>query len=202
MSNQKRWANGAADTSVATQPAASQLLARAVSLHLDGRGDEGLVELERALRGGEKRAEICSAIGYIHYERKQFDEATAAYRRLIEFDTDRPNGSFNLALCLQATEQWKEASLCFEKALSSNPSRKEAYLGLGACQLHLGAARRAQEAYENVLGKDPNMEPALFGKAVALQLQKDLKGAAELYRRILLQNSSSEETLINLVWLS
>src|SRR6266853_466760 len=87
MSNQKRWANGAADTSVATQPATSQLFARAVSLHLDGRGDEALVELERALRGGEKRAEIHSAIGYIHYERKQFDEATASYRRLLELES-------------------------------------------------------------------------------------------------------------------
>src|SRR3954453_16869533 len=100
MSNQKRWANGA-DPSVAPQPVPSHLFARAVSLHLDGRGDEALVELERALRGGENRAEIYSAIGYIHYERKQFEEATAAYRRLIEHEADHPNGSFNLALCLQ-----------------------------------------------------------------------------------------------------
>src|SRR5437588_9175493 len=157
MSNQKRWANGAADNSVATQPAASQLFARAVSLHLDGRGDEALVELERALRGGEKRAEVYSAIGYIHYERKQYDEATAAYRRLLELDSEHPNGGFNLALCLQATEQWKEASQHFEKALASNPTRKEAYLGLGACQLHLNAAKRAQEAYESVVGKEPTL---------------------------------------------
>src|SRR5438132_4520363 len=183
MSNQKRWANGA-DSSVATQPATSQLFARAVSLHLDGRGDEPLVELDRALRDGEKRAEIYSAIGYIHYERKQFDDATAAYRRLLELEPEHPNGGFNLALCLQVAEQWKEAAQFFEKSLASNPTRKEAYLGLGACQLHLGAARRAQEAYESVLAKEPSLEPALFGKAVALQLQKDLKGAAELYRRI------------------
>src|SRR2546423_7638225 len=202
MSNQKRWANGAADTSVATPPATSQRCARAVSLHLDGRGDEALVELERALRGGEKRAEIYSAIGYIHYERKQFDEATAAYRRLLELESNHPNGCFNLALCLQASEQWKEASHLFEKSLTSNPSRKEAYLGLGACQLHLGAARRAQEAYDSVLAKEPNLESALFGKAVALQLQKDLKGAGEIYQRILKQNPASEETLTNLAWLS
>src|SRR6185295_5574238 len=125
MSNQKRWANGAADTAVATQPATSQLFARAVSLHLDGRGDEALVELERALRGGEKRAEIYSAIGYIHYERKQFEEATAAYRRLLELDGAHPNGCFNLALCLQATEQWKEAAQFFEKALASNPTGRK-----------------------------------------------------------------------------
>src|SRR5207249_12319877 len=101
MSNQKRWANGAADTSVATQPAASQLFARAVSLHLDGRGDEGLVELERALRGGEKRAEVYSAIGNIHYERKHFDEATAVNALLLELEPEHPNGGVNLALCLQ-----------------------------------------------------------------------------------------------------
>src|SRR3954454_24662399 len=119
MSNQKRWANGA-DSSVATQPATSQLFARAVSLHLDGRGDEALVELERALHGGEKRAEIYSAIGYIHYERKQFEEAIASYRRLLELESDHATGSFNLALCLQATEQWKEASQYFEKSLAAN----------------------------------------------------------------------------------
>src|ERR1700688_1982994 len=106
MSNQKRWANGAAESNVATQPATSQLFARAVSLHLDGRGDEALVELERALKGGEKRAEIYSAIGYIHYERKQFEEATAAYRRLIELEADHPNGSFKLWLWPHANEPW------------------------------------------------------------------------------------------------
>src|ERR671928_1588044 len=104
MSNQKRWANGA-DSAAASQAATSQLFARAVSLHLDGRGDEALVELERALRGGDKRAEIYSAIGYIHYERKQYEEATGAYRRLIELEPEHPNACFNLALCLQATEQ-------------------------------------------------------------------------------------------------
>src|SRR5258707_13686318 len=124
MSNQKRWANGA-DLSVATQPATSQLFARAVSLHLDGRGDEALVELERALRGGEKRAEIYSAIGYIHYEGKQFDQATAAYRRPIELDFDHPNSALKLGFWLQAKEKWKETGLCFEKTLSSKPPRKE-----------------------------------------------------------------------------
>src|SRR5260370_30021361 len=180
MSNQKRWANGAAESSVATPPATSQLFARAVSLHLDGRGDEALVELERALRGGEKRAEIHSAIGYIHYERKQFEEATAAYRRLLEIDSDHPNCCFNLALCLQATEQWKEAAQCFEKALAANPSRKEAYLGLGASPLHLAAARRAQQAYDSVLSKEPNLEPALFAKAFALQFQNTFTSAGML----------------------
>src|SRR5260370_4275662 len=107
MSNQKRWANGVAEPSVATPPATSQLFARAVSLHLDGRGDEALVELERALRGGEQRAEIYSAIGYIHYERKQFDEATAAYRRLNELGAHPPYCSFHLAMRLQPTGQLK-----------------------------------------------------------------------------------------------
>src|SRR6266853_1336111 len=49
---------------------------------------------------------------------------------------------------------------------------------------------------------DRRGDEALFGKAVALQLQKDLKGAAEIYQRILKQNPLSEETLTNLVWLS
>ena len=92
MSNQKRWVNGSEPAHGGSQQVTSQLFARAVSLHLEGRGDEALVELDRALRGGEKRGEIYSAIGYIRYERKQYDEAAAAYRRLLEIEPNHATG--------------------------------------------------------------------------------------------------------------
>src|SRR5512140_3211525 len=51
---------------------ASNALAKAVSLHLDGKPDEALSELYAALDRGEKEAEIYSALGHIHFQLEQF----------------------------------------------------------------------------------------------------------------------------------
>lgn len=47
---------------------ASRYMARAVSLHLDGKPEEALKELQRAIAKGEKSAEIFSAMGHIQFE--------------------------------------------------------------------------------------------------------------------------------------
>ncbi len=52
---------------------ASNALAKAVSLHLDGKADEALSELYAAIDRGEKEAEIYSALGHIHFQLEQFD---------------------------------------------------------------------------------------------------------------------------------
>ncbi len=85
MSNQKRWANGAAaESNVATQPATSQLFARAVSLHLDGRGDEALVELERALTLDPEAPEARLNRANVLVELGHYEEAAEAFAPLVD----------------------------------------------------------------------------------------------------------------------
>ena len=185
-------------------PNTYQLFGRAVALHLEGKGEEALAELERARDAGAANAEIYAAIGYLRYEGKQFEQAVVAYRKLVELEPANATGSFNLAASLQATEHWEEAAAMFEKSLAADPNRYEAHLGLGSCRLHLGAARPALEAYDRCLRLFASLdavklEGALFGKAVALQVQKKFAEAAEIYGRILQQNPRSEEALANSV---
>src|SRR5579863_4451049 len=190
-----------------TKPApavAEQSFGRAVALHLEGKGQEALAEFERVLETGDKQPEAYAAIGYLRYERKEFEEAAAAYRKLVEFQPEHAAGWFNLAASLQALGKWEEAAGTFEKALAADPNRYEAHLGLGSCRLHLGGARPALEAYERCLRLVPNiefprLEPILFGKAVALQLLKKLPEAAELYQRILEGNPNAEDAHANLI---
>ena len=68
----------------------------------------------------------------------------------------------------------------------------------------MGAARPALEAYDRCIRMFPNLEPArlepvLFGKAVTLQMLKKFTEAAELYGRVLEQNSRCEEALANAI---
>ena len=67
--------NGAAPVSPA--------LARAVSLHLEGKHKDALKELNTAIENGEESAEIYSAKGHLQFELEQFDEAVKSYEKVL-----------------------------------------------------------------------------------------------------------------------
>mgnify|MGYP003704877849 CR=1 FL=1 len=56
-------------------PPVSPALARAVSLHLEGKHKDALRELNTAIENGEESAEIYSAKGHLQFELEQFEEA-------------------------------------------------------------------------------------------------------------------------------
>ena len=195
---------GTAKPAEPPKPAVGELYAHAAAMHLAGKPQEALEQIEQALAAGGQHAEVYAAAGYLYYERKQFEPSAEAYRKLVALDPANAAVWFNLAAALQALGKWDEAGAMFEKALAGDPNRYEAHLGLGLSRLHMGAARPALEAYERCLRLIPNLEPTrlepiLFGKAVALQLLKKFAEAAELYNRVLEQNPRSEEALANAI---
>src|SRR3954447_19843874 len=86
-------ANGAA---AATNTSASAL-AKAVSLHLEGKRKEALQELKGAISSGGDSAEVYSAIGHIQFELEQYDDAAKSYTRLLSLEPKHTAGNFNLA---------------------------------------------------------------------------------------------------------
>ena len=59
-------------------------LARAVTLHLAGKRDEALKQLQRAIAANEASAEIYRAMGHIQFELGNFEEAAKSYRILTQ----------------------------------------------------------------------------------------------------------------------
>ena len=59
--------------------AASPRLARAVSLHLEGKREEALEQLNSAIHDGQETAEILAAKGHVQFELEKFAEAAATY---------------------------------------------------------------------------------------------------------------------------
>src|SRR5579863_849365 len=66
-----------------------------------------------------------------------FEEAVGSYSAAVEAEPDHPTAHFDLAVCLEKTEQWAAAASSFRRALELDPGRSEAMVGLGACLLHL-----------------------------------------------------------------
>ena len=129
------------DPKTAAQPndggkTVSPALARAVSLHLEGKHKEALKELNTALENGEESAEIYAAKGHLQYEVEQYEDAIKSYEKLLTLAPRHTTAHFNLGICYEKLGRWNEATEAFQKALEADPHRNEAQLGLGICLLH------------------------------------------------------------------
>src|SRR5450432_3196869 len=174
-------------------------LARAVTLHLAGKREDALKQLQRAIAANEGSAEIYRAMGHIQFELGNFEEAAKSYRILVQVKPQYAIGWFNLAVCLERSSAWEDAAQAFHKACTLEPAHLDAHLGLGVCHLREEDPKSALFSFERCLELSANHEDALFGKAVALQSLGHGDDASEIYQRILERNPNSEESLSNLV---
>ncbi len=180
----------------------SRVLSRAASLHLDGKREEAVRDLVRALDGGERHPALYFALGQLQYELEDYLPAAHSYAQAALLQPLHPTAHFNTGVCQGRLERWEEAAESFKKAIANDPARIEAHLALGACLVQLGRHNEAVDAYDRFLARYPDHEEALFGKAVALQKRDRTTEAVDIYKRILGRNPNSEEALGNLVSLS
>src|SRR5260370_19097960 len=150
---------------------ASRSVARAVSLHLEGKLEDALKELHRATSKGEKSAEVYSAMGHIQCELGQFDGGVESYREFLRLEPKNATGWFNMAVCLENLGRWQEAAEKFKTAADLDASRMEAQLGMGICHLHLNDAKAGLAAFEKCLNKQPDHHQPLVGNAFGIPKQ-------------------------------
>ena len=85
-------------------------LARAVALHLAGKREEALKQLQRAIAANEASPEIYRAMGHIQFEMGEYKDAAKTYRLLTQIKPQYAMGWFNLAVSLERLSAWEEAS--------------------------------------------------------------------------------------------
>ena len=158
------------DTAVSRNGQTAAPLARAVSMHLEGKRKEALRELNTAIENGDDSAEVYAAKGHIQFELEQYEDAVKSYEKLLGAAPRHSTANFNLGICYEKLGRWQEATDSFQKALEIDPQREEAQLGLGICQLHQEKPEPAIACFDSVLARHPDHETAQFGKAVSLQL--------------------------------
>ena len=101
-------------------------LAKAVSLHMEGKLDEALAEINRVLETAEGTLEIFSAKAQIQFELEMYEEAAQSYAKLLSMHPKHANANLNLAVCLERLGRWQEAADFFEKAAEAQPDRVDA----------------------------------------------------------------------------
>src|SRR6266852_2671335 len=83
---------------------------KAVSLHLDGKLPEALVELNAAIEKGEESPEMLSAKAHIHFELEHYDDAVRTYEKLLLVSPKHSAANFNVAICYEKLSRWAEAT--------------------------------------------------------------------------------------------
>jgi tetratricopeptide (TPR) repeat protein len=183
-------------------PKPAPSLVKAIVLHMEGKIEEAIKELQRGVKAGENTADVYAGLGHLQFEAGRFDAAAEAYREVLEREPLHKTCHYNLAVCLEKVGHNKEALASFEKAFEINSQRVEIGIGVGVSLLHLRRFAEAETAFDTCLRNHPNDETALFGKAFGLQGQGRHADAERAYAEVLKRNPAQEEALLNLIALA
>ena len=132
--------NNSQEQNAVNHEVASAALAKAVSLHLDGKFAEALQEINGALATGTGTPRLYSAKAHIQYELQQYEEAARSYQKVLNLDPAYPGAQLNQALSLEKSGKWAEAAEAFTKALQLEPNRPEAMVGAAIASGRFGSS--------------------------------------------------------------
>src|SRR5437764_39009 len=126
-------------------PAASmrpaQTAAAGVALELDiqGRTQEAIAEVERAIARGEPSTDLYGMAGNLYFQSEEFGKAAECFAKTREAEPEHPTAAFNLGLCYERLGKYQEAIEAFTSAAAQNEKLWQAHVGTGSCHLRLGA---------------------------------------------------------------
>ena len=92
---------------------AGKTLARAVSLHLEGKRESAAKMLGKAIEGGERDPALYSALGHIQYEMRDYAGRRGIYGQLVELEPLHRTAHFNLGVCQGNLKDWNAAAESF-----------------------------------------------------------------------------------------
>ncbi len=146
-----------------------------------GKLDEAMDSYERA--SWANLPETHNNIGNIHFDRGQFDQALACYRRAIAAKADYAEAHNNMGCTLHKLGRLEEAAAAFAEAIRLLPAYALAHLNLGDLLMAQALVGDAASHYEAGISIAPGMAEAHFKLGVARSRQKDLPAAAGCFAR-------------------
>jgi tetratricopeptide (TPR) repeat protein len=127
------------------------LLKLAAQDSVDGRIDEGIAKVERALTSDPEILEGYTMLGNLHVKAKRYDEAVTAYRKALSLDPGHEGAAFSLALAYKQMGRTSDAEAGFARARTLDPHSGKALWQLADIWMQRGEYQRAETILRDAL---------------------------------------------------
>lgn len=147
-------------------------------------------ELGRAIVLQPDHATAYNDLGYLHYQREEWEAALEMFHAATLADPDLAVAYNNLGLTYLALERDQEALVALQRAAHLNPEDAQAFNHLGLVLQRLGRLGEAEEAFRSALRIDARLAPARANLAV-LYFNQDRRAEAVQQARMALDIDAS-----------
>ncbi len=128
----------------------------AAALSVEGRPDEAVPVLRKAIELAPKHATAHHNLGYVLYRKGDHDEAIAAYRRAIALKPDYASAHNNLGDALKDKGRLDDALVAYRKAVALAPENAFFHNDLGSALRRKGAHDEAIAAHRKSIALKPD----------------------------------------------
>lgn len=170
----------------------------ALLLAVEKRGEDALIELEKAAKLAPREPRVSIHKGLVLAEIGQHKQAVEAYKAAVQLS---PKDAFLLVLLAEShaeLEQWKDAATAIERALELEPKFAGAHAARGFVSFQQGDHKTARKAYREANKFDPSNADYLFRLGLIEEMNDDPKKAAKYYKSAASKDKSSALYLLAL----
>lgn len=137
-------------------PTVADVLQRGWQLHQNGNLDAAMHVYRGVLRQVPSSADAWVYLGIVQFDRREFSDSAASYRRGLKLRSHFPIAWNNLGNTLRMLGETDEADRCFETALQQQPGYLSAFKNRGTLWIWSGQIERGFQWYEEGLKIDPD----------------------------------------------
>jgi tetratricopeptide (TPR) repeat protein len=134
---------------------------------------------EKALKINPRRFDVYSKIGFVAFEKEQYEEAVTAWKKALEIKPSITGLRHNLARAFLELGKYSEATEELEKEIEISPRSTVSYYLLGRAYLQLKEYDKAKKYYEKVIELRPDHTQAHYGLSSVYAKQKQPDKAKE-----------------------
>jgi choline-sulfatase len=127
---------------------------------VEGRLDDGIEKVRRALAADPEIVEAYLMLGNMSTKAKRDDDAVAAFQKALAIDPDNQNAAFNLALAYKTAGRVDAAEAGFERVLALNARDAKARYQLADIWMRRGQLNKAETMLRRAIAD--NVERATF----------------------------------------
>ena len=174
------------------------LLKSAGQASLEGRLDEAIARVRRALARDPGIVEGYTLLGNFHGKAQRWDEAVAAYKKALALDPEHQGAIFSLALAYKNEGRFSDAEAGFERARVLDPRNTKAAWQLADLWMRDKQYARAEAVLQDSLAKSADRPPNLVKLGECYLEMKRPRDAARVLEEALAARPSQASAHFNL----